>query len=126
MGIVRAKHTHQNVVERERLVVTMGAEGSGIAAGITGTTGHQVTKRVLKPRPASRKGTQGKRVKFVLGIIKEVAGLAPYEKRVCEMLKVGRDKRALKFCKQKLSTHLRAKKKRKDMATYMRAQKTKK
>jgi hypothetical protein len=43
-----------------------------------------------------------KRVKFVREIIREVAGLAPYEKRVTELLKVGKDKRALKLCKKKV------------------------
>ena len=43
-----------------------------------------------------------KRVKFVREIIREVAGLAPYEKRVSELLKVGKDKRALKLCKKKV------------------------
>ena len=43
-----------------------------------------------------------KRVKFVREIVKEVAGLAPYERRVTELLKVGRDKRALKLCKRKV------------------------
>ena len=46
---------------------------------------------------------QSKRVKFVREIIKEVAGLAPYERRVTELLKVGRDKRALKLCKRKVN-----------------------
>lgn len=68
----------------------------------------------------------GKRVKFVRGLIREVCGLAPYEKRLCEMLKVGRDKRALKLAKAKLGTHIRAKRKREEMAGYMRAQKSKK
>jgi hypothetical protein len=38
----------------------------------------------------------------VRDIIREVAGLAPYEKRICELLKVGRDKRALKVAKRKV------------------------
>ena len=46
-----------------------------------------------------------KRVKFVREIVREVAGLAPYEKRVSELLKVGKDKRALKLCKKKASIH---------------------
>ena len=45
-----------------------------------------------------------KRVKFVRDIIKEVAGLAPYERRVTELLKVGRDKRALKLLKKRVCT----------------------
>lgn len=47
-----------------------------------------------------------KRVKFVREIIREVAGLAPYEKRVTELLKVGKDKRALKLCKKKVRSLL--------------------
>ena len=43
-----------------------------------------------------------KRVKFVREIIREVAGQAPYEKRIAELLKVGRDKRALKVAKRKV------------------------
>ena len=47
---------------------------------------------------------QSKRVKFVREIVKEVAGLAPYERRVTELLKTGRDKRALKLCKRKVDS----------------------
>ena len=46
---------------------------------------------------------QGKRVKFVRDIVREVAGLAPYEKRIVELLKIGKDKRALKVAKRKVS-----------------------
>ena len=49
-----------------------------------------------------------KRVKFVREIVREVAGLAPYEKRVSELLKVGKDKRALKLCKKKVIPVLKA------------------
>ena len=62
----------------------------------------------------------GKRIKFVRSIVSEVAGQAPYEKRCMELLKVGKDKRALKLCKRKLGTHLRAKRKREDMANLLR------
>ncbi|XP_073352123.1 large ribosomal subunit protein eL36-like [Aegilops tauschii subsp. strangulata] len=58
----------------------------------------------------AQKGT--KRVHFVRNLIREVAGFAPYEKRITELLKVGKDKRALKAAKRKLGTHKRAKKKK--------------
>lgn len=54
------------------------------------------------------------------GLIREVAGFAPYEKRITELLKVGKDKRALKVAKRKLGTHKRAKRKREDMANVLR------
>lgn len=44
-------------------------------------------------------------MKFVRDVIREVAGLAPYEKRIMELLKVGKDKRALKVAKRKVRHH---------------------
>ncbi len=54
----------------------------------------------------------GKRVKFVRDLIKEVAGLAPYEKRIIELLKVGKDKRALKVAKRKVRVGARPRRRR--------------
>ncbi len=42
------------------------------------------------------------RSKFVRGIIREVAGFAPYEKRVMELLKNSKDKRARKLAKKRV------------------------
>ena len=42
-------------------------------------------------------------MKFVRDIIKEVCGLAPYEKRIIELLRIQKDKRALKFAKKRVS-----------------------
>ena len=53
-------------------------------------------------------------------LIREVVGFAPYEKRITELLKVGKDKRALKVAKRRLGTHLRAKKKREEMSSALR------
>ena len=52
-------------------------------------------------------------------MIREVAEFAAYEKRITELLKVGKDKRALKVAKRKLGTHKRAKKKREEMSSVL-------
>lgn len=57
---------------------------------------------------------------FVKNLVKEVVGLQPYEKRIVELLKIGREKRALKYAKKKLGTHTRGKKKREEMQGVMR------
>lgn len=91
---------------------------SGLFVGLN--RGHVVTKKELAPRPSDRKGKTSKRVHFVKNLIREVAGFAPYEKRITELLKVGKDKRALKLAKRKLGTHKRAKKKREEMSSVLR------
>nr|KAJ0211894.1 hypothetical protein LSAT_V11C400171110 [Lactuca sativa] len=62
-----------------------------------------------------RQAQEGSRSQFT-----EVAGFAPYEKRITELLKVGKDKCALKVAKRKLGTHKRAKKKREEMSSVLR------
>ncbi|KAH1230685.1 60S ribosomal protein L36-3 [Glycine max] len=91
---------------------------TGLFVGLN--KGHVVTKKELPPRPSDRKGKTSKRVHFVRNLIREVAGFAPYEKRITELLKVGKDKRALKVAKRKLGTHKRAKKKREEMSNVLR------
>ncbi|KAG0568276.1 hypothetical protein M758_6G057600 [Ceratodon purpureus] len=91
---------------------------NGIAVGLH--RGHQVTKRDIAKRPSANKGKLGKRTSMVRKLIREVAGFAPYEKRITELLKVGKDKRALKVAKRKLGTHLRAKRKREEMTGVLR------
>uniref|UniRef100_A0A7N0V619 60S ribosomal protein L36 n=1 Tax=Kalanchoe fedtschenkoi TaxID=63787 RepID=A0A7N0V619_KALFE len=91
---------------------------TGLFVGLN--KGHIVTKKDLNSRPSDRKGKTSKRVHFVRGLIREVAGFAPYEKRITELLKVGKDKRALKVAKRKLGTHKRAKRKREEMAGVLR------
>ncbi|CAN6929938.1 unnamed protein product, partial [Brassica oleracea] len=68
----------------------------------------------------ARKGKTSKRTLFIRSLIREVAAFAPYEKRITELLKVGKDKRALKVAKRKLGTHKRAKRKREEMSSVLR------
>ncbi|CAL5405091.1 unnamed protein product [Camellia sinensis] len=100
------------------LVMAPKQPNTGLFVGLN--KGHVVTKKELAPRPSDRKGKTSKRVHFVRNLIREVAGFAPYEKRITELLKVGKDKRALKVAKRKLGTHKRAKKKREEMSNVLR------
>merc|ERR1712228_999205 len=60
-------------------------------------------KRGKYPRPGR---------KFVVSVVRETVGWAPYEKRIMELLRSGNPKKALKFAKKRLGTHKRAKNKR--------------
>merc|ERR1711893_230053 len=74
-----------------------------------------VTKNKPREKPSRRKGALTKRNKFVRDIVREVCGFAPYERRTIELLRISKDKRALKSCKKRLGTHLRGKRKREEM-----------
>ena len=45
-----------------------------------------------------------KKSRFAKEIVTEITGFAPYEKRTMELLRVQRDKRALKFLKKRVSS----------------------
>jgi large subunit ribosomal protein L36e len=62
---------------------------------------------------------QTKHTKFIRDLVREVVGHAPYEKRTMELLKVSKDKRALKFLKRRLGTHIRAKRKREELGNIL-------
>ncbi|KAF4014727.1 hypothetical protein G4228_006725 [Cervus hanglu yarkandensis] len=83
--------------------------------------GHKVTKNVGKPRHSRRRGRLTKHTKFVRDMIREVCGFAPYERRAMELLKVSKDKRALKFIKKRVGTHIRAKRKREELSNVLAA-----
>merc|ERR1712224_803114 len=89
---------------------------TGLAAGLN--KGFIVTRRALPAKPSNRKGRNCPRNKLVKEVIREVAGFAPYERRMIELLKIGSAatfKRALKLAKHRLGTHKRGLKKRAEM-----------
>lgn len=114
----RRQRSSFTFVSAAQTLLQLGRMVSGISVGHD--RGHVTTPRVIKKGAASRKGRLGKRVKMIRELVREVAGPAPYEKRMMELLKVGKDKRALKLAKKKLGTHIRAKKKREDMGGLLR------
>ncbi|XP_066385771.1 large ribosomal subunit protein eL36z-like [Miscanthus floridulus] len=91
---------------------------TGLFVGLN--KGYVVTKREFPPRPSAHKGKATIRACFVRRVIREIAGLAPYEKRITALLRICKDKRALKVAKRKLGTHKRAKKKHEEMLNLLR------
>ena len=49
--------------------------------------GHPTTPIEQSAKPSHRKGIQSERTKFVRSIVREVAGFAPYERRIMELLR---------------------------------------
>merc|ERR1711959_147571 len=97
---------------------------TGLARGPN--KGHIVEPLPLKQKPSEKKGILGKKVSMARAVIREMCGFTPYERRCMDLLNQGFDKRALKFCKKRLGTHRRGKKKRAEMEKELQAMKMKK
>merc|ERR1712224_833830 len=85
---------------------------SGLPVGLN--KGFIVTKRAKAVKPSQRKGKLGQRTALIRGVIREVSGFAPYEKRLVEIMKGGGNnpqKRCWRFAKNRLGSHTRAKRK---------------
>ncbi len=77
--------------------------------------GFVVTKVKKQARPVDRKRRTSERVRSIRKLIKSVAGMTGFEKRLLEMFKTGVskvEKRAFKLIKRRLGTRRRAAKKR--------------
>ena len=102
---------------------------SGIFVGLN--KGFIVTKpkvNTRKLKPSYKKGKLGKRVALVREVIREVSGLAPYERKMLELIRTGvaaKEKKAIKLARARLGTQRRALHKRAELQEMMRAQKKK-
>ena len=88
---------------------------TGIAVGLN--KGKQTTALPKSTKQANQKGRVTKHGKFVRSLVREVTGFAPYERRIMELLKNSKDKRARRLAKKRLGTMRRAKKKVEEMGT---------
>ncbi|KAI1118915.1 ribosomal protein L36e [Nemania sp. NC0429] len=73
--------------------------------------GHKTTARVVKKRVSRTKGHLSRRTAHVRDVVREVLGHAPYERRIMELLRNSKDKRARKLAKKRLGSFQRGKKK---------------
>ena len=102
---------------------------TGIFVGLN--KGFIVTKPKIKTRDlkqSHRKGRLGKRVAVVREVIREVCGLAPYERKMMELIRTGvaaKEKKAIKVAKKRLGSNKRAQRKRDELQDIIRAQKKK-
>ncbi|XP_052028273.1 60S ribosomal protein L36-like [Apodemus sylvaticus] len=83
--------------------------------------GHKVTKTTSKPRHSQRCGRLTKHTKFMSGMIREVCSFTPYERCVMELLTVSKDKRAIRFIKKRVGTHIRVKRKWEELSNVLAA-----
>eukprot|EP01134_Creolimax_fragrantissima_P001151 CFRG1151T1 len=93
----------------------------GLKDSSLSTKGFPTTKRETKTKRVSKKGVSSTRSKFVRSVVREMVGFAPYERRIMELLRVSKDKRALKLAKKRLGTHVRGKAKREEMVDVLSA-----
>eukprot|EP00474_Spongospora_subterranea_P000561 CRZ01019.1 hypothetical protein [Spongospora subterranea] len=110
----------RQTLSTEAMVAAPAGTVPGIAKGLA--KGHIVTKRVLRSKPSNGKGKLGARTVLVRDVIRSVAGFAPYEKRIMELIKgggVNSQKRAMRFAKKRLGTHKRAKAKFSELSESM-------
>ena len=104
---------------------------SGYFVGIN--HGHIVTKPKQDPdhrksQLSFRKGRLHKRVEGIRAVVNEICGLAPYERKMMEMLRTGdatKEKKAVRLARRKLGQHGRGLHKRDMIATVLQAQKKK-
>ena len=81
-----------------------------------------------KQKPSYRTRKCHPRVRAIKDIIREVAGVAPYERKMMELIKTGegaKEKKAVKVARARLGTHRRALLKRAEIERLIKLQKKK-
>ena len=100
---------------------------TGIFVGLN--KGFIVTKpkvNTRKQKQSYKKGKLGKRVALVREVMREVCGLAPYERKMMEMIKTGvaaKEKKAIIIARRRLGSNKRAQRKRDEIQSIIGAQK---
>jgi len=87
---------------------------SGIRIGLN--KGYETTAIPKRVKPSQLKGKLSKKTQFVRSVVREVVGFAPYERRVLELLRNSKDKKARKLTKKRLGTLLRSKRKLEELS----------
>ena len=85
----------------------------GIAIGLN--KGKKVTQMTPAPKISYKKGAASNRTKFVRSLVREIAGLSPYERRLIDLIRNSGEKRARKVAKKRLGSFTRAKAKVEEM-----------
>ncbi|CCK69823.1 60S ribosomal protein eL36 KNAG_0D00710 [Huiozyma naganishii CBS 8797] len=86
---------------------------TGIAVGLN--KGKQVNAMTPAPKMSYKKGAISNRTQFVRSLVKEIAGLSPYERRLIDLIRNSGEKRARKVAKKRLGSFKRAKAKVEEM-----------
>ena len=105
------------------------AEKTGLFVGLN--RGHVVTKpkvsdRAFRANKSSRKGRLHPRVQAVREVVQEVCGLAPFQKKMVEMIKTGiaiKEKKAVKLARKRVGALKRAKHIRDNLLNLIQTQK---
>lgn len=88
----------------------------------------KVRHDILKKQKSHRTGRLHPRVKQVRAVIAEIAGLAPYERKMMENIRTGvpaKEKKAVKIARSRLGQHGRAINKRDQIMAIIAAQRKK-
>eukprot|EP00924_Labyrinthula_sp_SR-Ha-C_P010362 maker-scaffold_23-snap-gene-4.61-mRNA-1 protein AED:0.02 eAED:0.02 QI:151/1/1/1/1/1/2/320/114 len=103
---------------------SVAALSNGLSMGES--KGYKVTK-LPNPKKLKNRRKVSEKAILVKSIIREVGGLAPYEKRIIDLIRLyggGADKKVYKVAKKRLGTHTRALKKREELKALYAEMKT--